>query len=414
MTNLDPTTRGHRGLIAVAIVIGSALVLWIATIVLVRRSANERLGEEIARLGAAGIVAEENVGVRPEPAPPGDGLPLLRRAFESWLVSEAMRAGAPDASLLASALVQSDFQLRRATIELDPATLALVREAAGCDVIWLAPSYENNENDIAIALAIRVLECSAVTATQSGDDESARADCLRLLQLREAVGARPWHPVFYLQTYATERAAVAIAAALASPNAQRAWLEFDPRLAAIDPSRRVRGQWRINVADLLDGYSFPATRRAGAWREWPPSAASFGWPDAELNRVQTLAELTRFEAFVERGVSAVLAAPGFEVPEVIGGCLSGDPRDWDKHVEPAAREEALVTLMRAALRARFDGSAAAGAFLAQHADPFTRANFHTRLGAEGTWTAWCTGAAASPASVEGPDTSHDIVWPPNE
>lgn len=412
MTSSVTETRGHRGLFAVSIVIGSALALWLATIVLVRYSANERLREEIARLRATGIVDRESSTLRPEPAPVSDGLPLLRRALESWLARDTSRASARDASDLWNDSFHNDYQLRRAAIEPDAALLALVREAAARTAIWYAPSSENYRNDLAIALAIRVLESSAVTAAQDGDDESARADCVRLLQLREAVGARPWHPVFYLQTYATERAAVAVAAALASPNAQRNWLEFDPQLAAIDPSRRVRGQWRIQVADLLEAYSFPASRSPSVWREWPPSAATFGWPEAELARVHTLAELTRYEPFIDRGVSAVLGAPGFKVPVMISGCLSGDPRDWDKHVAPAAREEAIVMLTRAALRARFDGAAAADAFLAQQTDPFTGGKLHARIAEDGTWTAWCTGTYGSAASPDAPDPRYDVVWPP--
>jgi hypothetical protein len=429
MSHADPTKRGHRGLIAVAIVVASGGALWLATVAIVRHSANSAFEAEVARLRAAGALVSTEMDAAWGPQPPAgdDAMVNLRAMHALWRdleVATEHSSSLPtherrhvshgyDSAEFAS--FDHDVWERLAEIDPERRTLALARQAADKPALWMEKESNGRERDqAALLFAGDLLERAVIDAAHAGDDETARADVVRLLKLRGGLDRQPWFMTYDLQAEFTEHVSIALGSALAQTSARPAWMELDALLAAIDPGASVRRQLHENVSSYVSGWSGPlSTWSVGTW---PGDARdrAWNWPSSAIRRADELEKLVRFEPIIARGLGALLADSEFEIPPVIGGCLSGDPRDWDKHVMPAAREQVTLTLLRAALRARFDGPAAADAFLVQHPEPFTNRPIVGVVDVSGRWTVNCSGARPVAGAPDWPDETYDVRWPPKE
>lgn len=449
MTRPDPTQRGHRGLLAIAIVIGCALALWLATVALVRSSARGRITDEIARLRAAGepLTLAESCG--PSPAAADDALALLlpiaarlddvggvEAAQTRWLPQCA--ADPEFARRVASAAADSKLPVERYVselLDLDDTHPAVVDDGCVAQLFAAWASDAQAEIPICRAAADRpassfstrdvkhtllyvhtgcVLARSAIAAGLAGDGAAARADLERVLALRAHLERVPMLITQALQLVLVEQVRGALEILLAQPAPARELRELDGALAALDveagAARALRGE-RAHFTELVASSAPPWTVSPTVFTRVVP-VQLWAWPTFELRLAESLELWRASETLVGRPLHAVYADPAFRAHaadlDLRHDALSGT------HVpvafECAASLRTNLSLLRAALRARFDGTEAANAFLATQLDPFTGVPIDSRIEPDGSWVAWCSSSLNSPASGAGPSVGTDRVW----
>lgn len=422
MSHADPTTRGHRGLIAVAIVIGSALALWVATVILVRHSARARIEATITRLRAGGAIGSPEAAWGPRPAAQDDGMTPLRTLLVVCAEVGVSACGLPGntaserddlenaAARVELSAVERDAWRLHAELDPEHAAIALAREGADKPALWMDTRSNARDRDAtAIVLASRILERSAIVAASRGDDEMARADVARILRLRAGLDFRPWYMTAGLQSALTTRAATAMGTCLAHTGTTRAWLEFDAALESIDPGASVRREFWWECTELVVREE-AALAEGASWA--PGGERAWQWPASWLARAEEVDEIACFDVLVARGLRAVIESPRFRFPEPGTSCFPPSGPRWTWWVQNAAREQSFIVFARGALRARFEGADAASEFLAQRTDPLAGGLFYSRTNSDGIWIAWCAGTPQRPASPDGPAEFYDLVWPP--
>lgn len=449
MTAVDPNTRGHRGLIAVAIVIASALALWLATVALVRSSARGRITDEITRLRAAGEPLTLAEACGPTPAAADDAFALLLPIAAR--LDDVGGLGARQTRWLPGCASDPEFARRLATaaegsrldveqyvtqlLDLDETFPAVVDDV--CAAQLFAAWARDAEDEIAICRAAadrpqssfsardmkhtllhltvgRLLGRSAIAAALAGDGAAARADLERVLAMRAHLDRVPLLITHALQCALVLQLRDTLEYLLAQSAPPRELRALDDALAAIDverdAARALRGE-RAHFIELFASSAPPWSVSPTVFTRVIPVQLGT-WPTAELRVAESLDLWRESEAFVGRPLHAVYAEPAFRAHaaklEQPGDLLSGT------HVptvyERAAGQRMHIALMRAALRARFDGFAAASAFLATELDPFTGVPIYSRVEPDGSWVAWCSSRLKSPANVAGPTLGVDRIW----
>ena len=261
----------------------------------------------------------------------------------------------------------------------------------------------------------RLLGRSAIAAALAGDGAAARADLERVLAMRAHLDRVPLLITHALQCALVLQLRDTLEFLLARPAPPRELRALDDALAAIDverdAARALRGE-RAHFIELFASSAPPWTVSPTVFTRLIPVQLGV-WPTFELRVAESLDLWRESEAFAGRPLQAVYADPAFRAH----AAELESPRDLlsGTHVptayERAAWQRVHIALMRAALRARFDGFAAASAFLATELDPFTGVPIYSRVEPDGSWVAWCSGSVKAPATAEGPVLLRDLVWP---
>jgi hypothetical protein len=418
MTHSDPTQRGHRGLIALAIVIASALALWLATVALVRKSVSDRTADEIARLQTTGAPLTPAALDGPRP-PPNEDLvaALLPRADELSKAWDWQDFALPTRGDVLPDGGEASFGPRfSAAVAAQRENLDACRRAADLPAAWLrtlaAPMSAGARDLATLNHAACALSTAALVEAWNGDGRAAAADLSRVLHIASALDRQPATISVRLQFVLVGRVHDVLRATLVRADAPAELAELDAALAALDPWRaatRAVQRERAYFVEMLSGVGLVPSTVALAPLGAPPRTSSasntfvalFWWPSGHSMIADRLDAWASFEARAALGCPAFFRAEPAPV----------EPTDFDEQsFREAAAQLGRTALARAALRAHFESFAAADAFLAEQRDPFSSEPIHSRVEADGSWSAWCSASPEAPARATGPLPERDQNW----
>jgi len=443
-TDARPRPRTALGL---ALRLASALALlglgYLLTIALVRWHALSRIDADLERLIASGAPVTLAQAFDPPVPPEDDAMELLQTLDDESIarLDRTVLLYEFEAQELAE-LFQSTAALRRVmerarTLEMDEwavyceakwpeaevpnkltpeerrtvlddllaphaSTIATMRRAAARPAVR-ATAYESSERRDEYALVpvlVEVLCLEALRAAEYGRWAAVRDDLALTLHFVRGLDAEPSNALFSVQEFSLMWVSGTLQRVLHLPEAGRELQALDAELARFDPWRtagRVLVSERARWAEDLAGLRAPdADVEAGIEALWQ-------WPADELSAAElltsrelsfALSRLPAERAFVDPRFAQCLSAkdPGARHQFELGGLdilLTG------------GRQLQRLTLMRAALCARFEGLDSARARLAGTSDIISGRPIGQRLETDGSLTLWCSSSPHRPVSADG-------------